>query len=124
MADTHEVVRKTHVRSSSHSTDEDAEAGEAGWTEFEPGDTITPTEAELRAFPERFRELRTAPSENGTEDEEGNENPPLELTDMTVAEVQEALESGDYDDSLDTLESYEKENDDRKGVKQAIEDRR
>jgi len=124
MTDTHEVVRKRHVRSSSHSDNDEDEAGEDGWIEFDVGDTITPTESELASFPNRFRELRGPVSDNGSEEPEGNEEPPLELTEMTVAEVQEALETGDYDDSLDTLEEYETQNDDRKGVKQSIDDRR
>lgn len=114
--DTHEVVRKAHYRAV-----DDASEADIGnrLKAFEVGDTITPTESELEAFGDRFRELRNAPEES-----EDTEEPPLDLDDMTVAEVEEALETGDYDDSLDTIEEYESENADRNGVHNAIADRR
>lgn len=139
MTETHEVVRKTHWRSSSQNDSEDVEAGMSGMTKFEPGDLIEPTEAELRAFPDRFRELTTtesqalnngnaetesAGSESEDEGDSGNGESPLELSEMTVAEIQEALSTGDYDDRLDELEEYENQNDGRKGVRQAIDERR
>ena len=48
--DTHRVVRKAHTRSTS-----DPGPGET----FEVGDTLTPTEAELDAFGDRFEALDT-----------------------------------------------------------------
>lgn len=113
----HEVVRKEHYRASSQSEDDDGEAGLAGGAEvFEPGDEINPTEAELQAYPDRFRELRGSA--------EGSVDVPLDLGDMTVSEVEEALESGDYDDSLDILAQAESQGDDRTGVHEAIDERR
>lgn len=49
--------------------------------------------------------------------------PPEEVRDLlegTVADVEEALESGDYDDRLDDVEEYAE----RAGVQDAVEDRR
>lgn len=114
---THEVIGKHHVRSSSQNDDDDVDAGEAGWTRFEPGDEITPTEAELNAFPERFRELRSSSDESVVE-------VPLDLGDMTVGEVAEELDSGEYDDKLDILEEAESQGDERTGVFDAIDERR
>lgn len=114
---THEVVRKEHARSSSRTADDD-KVGMSGMEVFEPGDEITPTEAELSAFPDRFREIRIQ------QDNEAEDDDSLNPSGMTVAEVSEAVETGEYDDELEEIEELETEGDDRKGVHQAIEERR
>jgi hypothetical protein len=90
-----------------------------GMETFETGDEITPTESELEAFPDRFRELRNVNTD------ESVEQAPFDPTGMTVAEVGEALEDGSYDsEGLDDLEAAEENNDDRAGVYDAIDEQR
>lgn len=113
MTKSHEVVRKSLWRSRSRTDNSDAEAGTNAMTEFAPGDLIDPTEEELEAFSDRLREVRSPESE---EDEFG-------LSDKTVADVQEELESGEYDESLEELFDAEVSGEDRKGVKEAINER-
>ena len=47
-----------------------------------------------------------------------------DVLDGTIGEVEEALETGDYDDVLDELEALEEDGEDRTGVYSAIDDRR
>lgn len=76
---THRVRRKRFVRSKTTRDDydpEDPDRHDLDSVTFEPGDLIEPTEAELRAFPDRFEELPTAPPAAADEgdggDAEGN----------------------------------------------------
>lgn len=88
---------------------------------YEEGDTFEPTDAELSAFGDRLE------PEEDVEDENPGGNAPepgLELADLTVSEVEDELASGEYDDMLDELESLEEAGKDRKGVHEAVEDRR
>jgi len=88
-----------------------------GMDAFEVGDEITPTEAELEAFPERFRELRDS--------DESTSEAPFDPSDMTVDEVEEALNGEEYgSEALDELEETESSNDDRDGVHDAIAEHR
>ena len=47
-----------------------------------------------------------------------------ELLDGTIGEVENALETGEYDDILDELETLEEDGEGRKGVFSAIDERR
>ena len=47
-----------------------------------------------------------------------------ELLDGTIGEVEDALETGEYDDILDELEALEEDGEGRKGVFSAIDERR
>jgi hypothetical protein len=47
-----------------------------------------------------------------------------ELLDGTIGEVENALETGEYDDVLDELETLEEDGEGRKGVFSAIDERR
>ena len=47
-----------------------------------------------------------------------------ELLDGTIGEVEDALETGEYDDVLDELEVLEEDGEGRKGVFSAIDERR
>jgi hypothetical protein len=47
-----------------------------------------------------------------------------ELLDGTIGEIEDALETGEYDDVLDELETLEEDGEGRKGVFSAIDERR
>jgi hypothetical protein len=82
---------------------------------YEEGDTFDPTDAELSAFGDRLE----AESEGETPGGNGPETP-LELDELTVSDVEDALATGEYDDQLDMIEEAA----DRVGVQEAVEDRR
>lgn len=102
---------------------------------FEPGDEIEPTEDELEAFgdnlaPNEDDEAEADESAGGEEAEQaqlatGEAEADLEaVLDGTVDEVQAALATGEYDDVLDELGGLETDAEARKGVFEALDERR
>ena len=57
-------------------------------------------------------------------EETSNEDELAEVLDGTIGEVEDALETGEYDDVLDELEALEEDGEGRKGVFSAINERR
>jgi len=58
------------------------------------------------------------------QDAAASEEELAEVLDGTIGEVEDALETGDYDDVLDELEALEEDGEGRKGVFSALDDRR
>lgn len=99
-------------------TDEVVEQGETFEVDSDREDDADPVE---RAFSDLVEPADA--DEDDTEEDDADEGPPDEvanLLDGTVADVEEALESGDYDEYLDDIEEYAE----RAGVQDAVEDRR
>lgn len=95
-----------------------------GTVTFDP-ETGTSQEVDddvAQQFVDEYDGLRLA-----SEIDEGDAPPVDELEAVlsgTVAEVEDALETGDYDDRLDALEAHERDGADRTTVYEAIDDRR
>ena len=67
-------------------------------------------------------EEQTADSQDDGADVDEDEL--AELLDGTIGEVEDALETGEYDDVLDELEALEEDGEGRKGVFSAIDEQR
>lgn len=103
---THRVVRKAHHRSAGHPS-VDADALPPGQTRerFEVGDTLTPTEDELRVMPHRFEALGEAERDvmaaeavqTATDDESPTPDPNAKSDDESAsdADVAEAVAEAD-----------------------------
>lgn len=95
-----------------------------GTVTFDP-ETGTSQEVDddvAQQFVDEYDGLRLA-----SEIDEGDAPPVDELEAVlsgTVGEVEDALETGDYDDRLDALEAHERDGADRTTVYEAIDDRR
>lgn len=93
---THRVVGKEHRRSAAHSAvDSDASDGPA--VTYEPGDPITPTDAELRSMPFRFEPI----------EQESADEPESEAPEGSEGDDETDAESGqsDADDAADDVDS-------------------
>jgi hypothetical protein len=84
---THRVVGKAHRRSAAASavTDERRAATNGPVVEYDPGDLITPTDAELRSFPFRFEELAGDDVAGGDESDGDDAAVPDEFTQDDLA---------------------------------------
>jgi len=94
---THTVVGKEHRRG------KDGAPAEV----FEPGDEITPTDAELETFPYRFAPIEEPEDEPETEDAEVSDE--AEASDETEVEVTEIpdLDEANYDELRELAGDYE-----------------
>lgn len=107
---------------------------------FEPGDEIDATDAELAAFGDNLIELEdqdtSTDAGEGADDEEEAETDGeaaeatvdeadlADVLDGTIGDVEEELATGEYDDVLDQLEALEEDGEARRGVFDALDDRR
>lgn len=93
---------------------------------FEPGDEIDATDAELAAFGDNLIELDDQDtSTKGAGDGADETDAGLEgVLKGTVGDVEDELATGEYDDVLDELEALEEDGEARKGVFDALDDRR
>lgn len=105
---------------------------------FEPGDEIDATDAELAAFGDNLIDLEdqdTSDAGDGAGETEGetdgeaaeatvDEAALEDVLDGKIPDVEEDLATGEYDDVLDELEALEEDGEARKGVFDALDDRR
>lgn len=89
---------------------------------IETGDVIKPTEAELDSFGDSLERV-AEPTTTADAAPTTNENPPFEVGDLTVSEVEERLPEISDVDLLEEIEQREQENEARKGVSEAIKSR-
>lgn len=118
---TYEVIHKGIRVSASRSSKSDTHATED--QEFiDVGETVEDPDGSLyQAFGDRLREVEEGndDSSESTSDSEGLPD----LSEMTNDEVEELVNTGEFDDELDALLEQEKNGSDRSGAKQAIKDR-
>lgn len=86
---------------------------------YEAGDEFEPSDSELQSFSDRLEEVVEEDSVDETPTGDATETG-FQLGDLTVAEVEAELATGEYDAFLDEIA----EQAERKGVQAAIESRR
>lgn len=86
-----------------------------------PGDEFEPTDAERRSFGDLIEDTDEAAAEESADEPETLAEPPFDPGDLSVSDLRERLDEGDYsDEELAALEASEKDGEDRKTAKEAI----
>lgn len=84
----------------------------------EQGDVFEPTYAERQAFGDLIEPV------DEDEESDGEHFHMLDPSEYTIGGLEEALETGDFDDVLDDIEALETDGKDRDGARDVIEARR
>ena len=94
-----------------------------GHTSIHPGEVEILSDQHKDRIIENFRDQVKVEEYTPAEDEEGEDSDEGGFLDQSISDLEDALETGEYDDRLEALLEDEKEGQDRKGAKEAINDR-
>ena len=94
-----------------------------GHTSIHPGEVEVLPDQHKDRIVENFGDEVKVEEYTPAEDEEGEDSDEGGVLDQSISDLENTLATGEYDDQLDALFDNEKEGQDRKGAKEAINDR-